>query len=281
MVRTEPIGTDVFVARVNVDGTIDTTFGTNGFRIFQGGTDNRPTNIITDTNDDIYLGCTFNIGTSSLVTKLVKLTSEGEEIMSFGSSGSVNTGGSRANGIVINNDNKIIVGSGFISTSISRVNSDGSPDNTFRDGWFLVSFDLASGSHGGANAVQIQSDNKILVSASVDNSTNIFDTDAEMSILRLIPSEALSVDENELENEISFYPNPITNDRLHINFATIKNKEVQISFYDLTNKLIFRKKENTGNGFLEIGLPNLKSGLYILNLKTDGHFINKKIIISN
>ncbi|MBW1295782.1 T9SS type A sorting domain-containing protein [Aquimarina litoralis] len=97
----------------------------------------------------------------------------------------------------------------------------------------------------------------------------------------IIPSEiygalnptaaTLSVTEQELTNDISFYPNP-TNNIININS---KNDIVQsLEVIDVTGKILLDKKENLD----VVDLTQFTTGLYYLNIYGDGAKITKAIV---
>ena len=86
-------------------------------------------------------------------------------------------------------------------------------------------------------------------------------------------STILSVNENFLNEKISFYPNPV-NEILHLNNNT--SKKVNVKIYSILGNLIFEKilVDITDS----IDLSDLKTGTYFANFSTDNSRITKKII---
>lgn len=122
--------------RLNSNGTIDTTFGTNG-SVFTQGTwsmgsfvllDNQ-NNITTLTNDGI----------------MEKFNSNGNPIISFGNNGILQmpSGLGFAGTVIMDSNNKIVYSN--LQDEIFRINSDGTPDTTFN-----YNLPAYSGINGGA-----------------------------------------------------------------------------------------------------------------------------------
>ncbi len=83
-------------------------------------------------------------------------------------------------------------------------------------------------------------------------------------------AKTLSVDENFLKENISIYPNPASSN-IHISISNgLKLKSIEI--YNLVGKKILKRKEET------IDIGNLSDGIYIVRIKTDKGFINKRFI---
>ncbi|MEW5675408.1 T9SS sorting signal type C domain-containing protein [Flavobacterium enshiense] len=147
------------VARVNTDGTLDTSFNVGGsgfqttYAIFKAAI--YASAIQPD--GKILLGGFFGKYNGTLINNLVRLNSDGTLDTSF------NTG-TGANGIVqsilVQPDGKIIIGGGFTTyngTSINRIarlNSNGTLDTSFTPG---------SGAESEVRALALQSDGKILI----------------------------------------------------------------------------------------------------------------------
>ena len=82
------------------------------------------------------------------------------------------------------------------------------------------------------------------------------------------------VDINEIsENNISFYPNPITNISV-LKFLNKNNELFFLEIYDITGKLVYRDEINSNQ--FQISKCNFLNGIYLYQLKT-----NNKIIYTN
>ena len=78
----------------------------------------------------------------------------------------------------------------------------------------------------------------------------------------------------DLNSEFSIYPNPSNG---FINIEINYNYIYDLSLYDITGKTVFLKPNNRGSfGF---NIPNIESGVYILEIESYSNSIYKKIII--
>ena len=103
------------------------------------------------------------------------------------------------------------------------------------------------------------------------NSTTI--TICEQSIQPL-----LSVDEFNIENSFTVYPNP-NNGEFNIKFTSVSNS-VKVKVFDVRGRSVFNKAYSNSGVFNEsINLGNVQSGLYLLNVNDGGRTITKKIIV--
>ena len=84
------------------------------------------------------------------------------------------------------------------------------------------------------------------------------------------------------DEAISIYPNP-AQDHLNVTLNLSKNSEVEVVLKDVTGKTVMKKKNKLlqGDTKLQLGTTDLSSGLYFIQIKSDGILIStKKIIIS-
>jgi uncharacterized delta-60 repeat protein len=139
------------LVRINTNGTRDT-----GFNIGTGF-NNTASAIAVQPDDKILVGGSFTQYSGSSINRLVRINTNGTRDTSF----NVGTGlNSIANTIAIQSDDKILVGGSFDQYSGSsinflvRINTDGTRD---------TGFNIGTGLSSTANAIAIQSDNKILV----------------------------------------------------------------------------------------------------------------------
>lgn len=86
--------------------------------------------------------------------------------------------------------------------------------------------------------------------------------------------KVLSVEKNQLENAISFYPNP-TKEIIHIDVKTSSIKILNISIIDSQGREIIKKSSN----FQFIDLSKISKGIYFLKITSDATLsFTKKII---
>lgn len=86
-------------------------------------------------------------------------------------------------------------------------------------------------------------------------------------------SEALSIDEINLDN-ISIYSSNPNNLRI----VGVQNGNAQVKIYSTLGKQVMNHSFD-GNGVNDITLPNIRAGVYIVQLETETGKLNKKVII--
>ncbi len=130
---------DFAIVRYNNDGTLDTTFGTNGVIIIDlGGTNDRAREITFDLNGKIVIVGRSN-GTGSNDFVVMRFNDDGSPDTTFGTNGMVITnigGNDRGRAVVIDSSDRIIVlgtsnSQGGNDFAVIRYNIDGSLDTTF------------------------------------------------------------------------------------------------------------------------------------------------------
>ena len=87
-------------------------------------------------------------------------------------------------------------------------------------------------------------------------------------------SELLSSDDVLNNNNISMY----IPSRQNLRVVGVQNGTANIYIYNILGKEVFNGNFE-GAGMNDIQLPNIKEGIYIINLTTDNGTINKKVII--
>nr|WP_036825024.1 T9SS type A sorting domain-containing protein [Polaribacter sp. Hel1_85] len=86
-------------------------------------------------------------------------------------------------------------------------------------------------------------------------------------------SNTLSVDANELNNELLVYPNPATNQ------ITITNLALQkIEIYDLTGRLVKSVSTINNEETIRIDISSLHAASYLIKVITDKAVVTKKLI---
>ena len=169
--------TDFAVVRYNTNGSLDTSFDSDGKLTTDigTGTDDYAYSIALQTDGKIVVvGFTYNVSNSDFA--VVRYNTNGSLDTSFGTGGKVTTSvGSSdddANGVVIQSDGKIVVaGNTYVGTftdfAVVRYNTSGSLDESFGAGGIVTT---SIGSRNDfANEVVTQSDGKIVVAGSSSN----------------------------------------------------------------------------------------------------------------
>lgn len=180
---------DFAVTRLNADGSLDTTFGTNGKKTISfnlGGVDENGNqinsldvaNCVAIQNDGkiVIGGYAQRDGLGNFDFAVVRLNTDGSLDTTFSSDGKAlvafdygGMGDDRATGVAIQADGKIVLvgtcqqnASGVSDIAMARLNSDGSLDSSFTgDGRKWI--DLSGGGNDAGAAVAIQPDGSIVV----------------------------------------------------------------------------------------------------------------------
>ena len=190
-------GCDFAVARYNTDGSLDSTFGTNGIVTTAIGMWNDALSVAIQSDQKIVAVGRSSVNSFSYYDfALVRYNTDGSLDSTFGTGGKVLTAiGSyhdEAYGIAIQSDQKIVaVGRSSDSTntnsdfSLARYNTDGSLDSTFGTGGKVLT---AIGSTGDnyAHSVAIQSDGNIVAAGFSYNGS-----DSDFALVRYTTSGSL------------------------------------------------------------------------------------------
>ncbi|MEV6050381.1 calcium-binding protein [Streptomyces sp. NPDC052107] len=175
-------GLDFALARYNLDGSLDTTFGTGGKVVTDFGTgDNDIANGVVVQTDGKIVAAGSGVSGSTLDFALARYNTDGSLDTTFGTGGLVTTdfGGDndQALGVALQNDGKIVA-AGFTNAggtndfALARYNTDGSLDTTFGTGGKVIT-DFG-GTIDEAFGVAVQTDGKI-VAAGITNAGGTFD----------------------------------------------------------------------------------------------------------
>lgn len=163
---------DFGVVRYNYNGSLDTTFGTNGKVITDFGNDFPKSMAIQSDGKIVVAGVNHN--GSSVNFALVRYTTNGSLDTTFDTDGKVTTNynGSdcHAYSLALQSDGKIVLvgdarnGSGYMGFAAMRYNTDGSLDTTFgTNGKVYTLFGTPGTTSDSANAVALQNDGKIVL----------------------------------------------------------------------------------------------------------------------
>ncbi|MFO1007906.1 MAG: cadherin domain-containing protein [Planctomycetaceae bacterium] len=170
---------DFALARYNVDGTLDTTFGVGGkvTTAIGSGTDVLQGLALQSDGKIVAVGYRDAGGSSDIV--VVRYNANGTLDSTFGSGGKVITAASSGNdaafAVAIQGDGKIVVtgfavGSSNNDFAVLRYNTNGTLDTTF-DGDGMVITPMSSGSDV-PSGVAVQADGKIVVAGYSHNGSN-------------------------------------------------------------------------------------------------------------
>ena len=170
---------DVALARYNADGSLDTTFDTDG-KVTTGvlaGNDGANAVKVRSDGKIVAAGYAFSGASSSFA--VVRYNADGSLDTAFDTDGKVTTSilavEDGATGVAIQADNKVVA-SGYakngtvLNFAIARYNTDGSLDTSFDTDGKVTTAMLAG--NDAANAVAVQSNGKIVVAGAASNVAN-------------------------------------------------------------------------------------------------------------
>ncbi|CAG36833.1 beta strand repeat-containing protein [Desulfotalea psychrophila] len=176
-----------FVARVNVDGSTDSSFGGgDGVATAKVTTDVKQYQYIygesvVDAKGNIYIPGVISGGTYYNDAVVAKISADGSLDSSFGGDGFVLNNFGRTDkaetacAVAVQTDGKVIMGGRVqnertLDSAIARYNPDGSLDTDFGSGGNAI-FDLAPGKHDSVQDIEIQADGKLMFTGSLDDNT--------------------------------------------------------------------------------------------------------------
>lgn len=176
--RTVSVVQKIFVMRFNQDGSLDSSFGTDGSTTLTSTASEDAKAVVTDSSDNIYIAA--NRSGDILV---VKLDSTGALASGFGTSGKFSTpvgsATDSATAITLDSSNRIVVVGGMSQTApagfpnntsesvVLRLTTAGALDTSFdTDG--ILTFDMTFDDIDNLAAVTIDSSNRIVVAGTVN-----------------------------------------------------------------------------------------------------------------
>lgn len=201
------------IARINSNGVYDTTFTGTG----AAGT----VNAIAIQNDGkILIGGNFGTYNGTSTNGITRINSDGTIDNSFATASSYSV-----QSICIQPDGKIIISA---SNRIIRLNSDGSVDATFISGLGADGSYASNSSYKvtAINSIVLQSDGKLLFGGNFTSYNAI----GKNRIVRLNAANALAINENNIKNTFTIYPNP-AKDNFTIDFGNeiVANYTLKVS----------------------------------------------------
>lgn len=288
---------DFLLIRLNVDGTVDNSFGTGGIVTTDFNNANNAINAIQMQTDGklVVAGyCTIS-GIKNFA--LARYNVNGTLDLNFGLSGKIisapGTGDCFAYDMSIQTDGKIIA-AGFTGNpsykdfvllrynnngtpdstfnlngnhlfSLARFNTDGSLDNTFNvDGKVNT---IIAGYHDDNYAATLQADGKIVA---VGDSYNNLDFD--IAAVRYIGDSVLTAAPIIENNNIKITPNPFTN-RLTISGTNAKST---IKIFNLMGVEVLNQVAVDGESVIKT--ENLLPGFYLISYNGNNTFFKAKVL---
>ena len=95
----------------------------------------------------------------------------------------------------------------------------------------------------------------------------------------LVFDATTGINSTSLNNTLNIYPNPANNE-LHIGISDVKylNEKTSISIKNLVGQEMISLESNELKNLQNIDITSLPEGIYIISIKLDGVYINKKFI---
>ena len=150
------------IARLNADGTLDTTFDTNTGT----GANGDVSSIVIQSDNKILVGGTFTTFNGTTVNAIARLSSAGVLDTAFTTNTGTGVGaGGTVSTIAIQSDGRIVLGGAFSTfngttvNNIARLSADGVLDTTFDT-------NTGTGASSTVSDIAIQSDGKIVIGGS-------------------------------------------------------------------------------------------------------------------
>ena len=280
---------DFILIRYNINGSLDSSFGTNGKVItdFSGGKDIGKC-IAIQADGKIIVA-----GSSGGDIALARYNPDGNLDNTFGLSGKTiasNSNGDTidmANGIGIQTGGKIVVAGGayinynsesYYHSEVLRFNFDGTLDNNFGTNGEMVT--IVGDGYSNYNSIVIQPDDKIVAAGVSFTSSGIYGNDDEFTVVRYNSNLSGENDYSFEESNFLLYPNPAIN-WIAVEYTLFKDEVMTIGIYDISGKLIksilSNTKINKGRIKEQIDIRDVQSGIYIVRISSDS--LNKYIKI--
>jgi uncharacterized delta-60 repeat protein len=281
LVTAQPVtANDIALARYNTDGSIDSTFGTNGYTIVTGS-DVRLEYISNFPDNSFIIGYSQN----GVPSEFHKYTSDGIAVTVFSLDGGNNfqfptNSHEKADiGLALSND-EFIMGSTYAFSSGSMAlkiyntvsstpgitqNNDSlfanvsNPNATLQ--WYLDGTILT----GETNDLLVTTQNGSYV-VEVTNANGCTGTDT-------IQVTNTGIADLSNKNLVSIYPNPI-NDVLFINNYSAST--VEVSIFDLNGKMIL--KSAVANGINKMDVSTLTAGVYMIETKAGENTSRQRLV---
>lgn len=288
-----PIDAKFALARYNIDGSLDNTFGANG-KVIPQDTMRSFINDICILPDGRILaaGGIFDLSFDGTHSKLLRFKANGQIDSSFGDNGQIlglNPKGVIPQELALQQDGKIVLAGGgdydsfnnWFSFGVERYNADGSLDSSFgTSGLALVDLSYGNGNNL-VNDMEIAPDGKIVL---VGN-TEYEPYEYCFAIVRFLSGLNVGIiNLNSGNLPLLIYPNPIHCDAT-FQYTLTDDEQITISLFDMRGSkmknFIINEERDKGNHLEELDFgKSLTSGNYILSISNGTHSQAIKIIVA-
>jgi uncharacterized delta-60 repeat protein len=259
---------DMTLLRYEADGSIDTSFGVDGFVVFPNEFYNEILQeVLLQTDNKILAVGHIYIGNIDSAFAVYRCNPDGSLDSSFGNNGLVITDfgpdTDYSYGALLQSDGKIVLAgyaelNNSFDFALARYNTNGSLDASFGNGGKVLT-DINSGSNDFANGVTSTLDGGILAYGS---------SDVNLALAKYLSGLILgTIDFDTYGNSTMIYPNPI-GEIATLEYTLLKDERLTIQLYDIIGKQVkeFLIKENRQEGTHKeiLDFSELPSGNYIL-----------------
>jgi uncharacterized delta-60 repeat protein len=266
------------IIRLNTNGSLDNSFGSNGISLIDFGTTCQSGISVSQVESGKILLSGSRGSCSSQDFFISRLDSNGQVDINFGVNGFsfFDYGGSEAmrSMLVFPNKNIILIGTSGGDMLLTCFDSIGIINSSFASsGSLIIDF---WGNNDDALCCVAQSDGKILVSGySFDMNNNL----VYFPFIRLYSTYTSIYEIPNSEINFSVFPNPAKN-QIYLKFETYNSLPDSYEIIDLYGKVIIIEKITSP--YTQINVEHLPSSLYLLQVKNKGIVVgNKKISINH
>lgn len=96
-----------------------------------------------------------------------------------------------------------------------------------------------------------------------------------------VSTTGLSTVTKDLSDNISVYPNPVTDGNITVQYNLSSSQDVKVSVYDLSGKEAYHTTMPKAlNGSRKVNLSGLSNGMYMITFTTEDGFTSKKVMIN-
>lgn len=262
------INTKVCFARLNPNGTFDTTFGTNGKFIYEYPYDTHLVGglFFTPTND-LLVPLLFGANPQQNAQGTLKVNANGTLATTFGTNGVLYDNAGHY--MIVRSDGKFLkAGNTSTSYRIVQYNPDGSVDTTFGVNGVLMHPAGTTDLEAFMVSYAILPDDKLLVSG--------YSSNGQQTQILLVKYTNLNlglVDLSEKQNTALVYPNPIVSEA-KLEYSLNSTETISVTLYDLQGRtvqqIVKNQEQQPGKHTIDFSLDqNSSAGNYFLVLSSE------------
>lgn len=279
---------DMALARVNTDGSLDSTFGNNGLvsTSTASALQDEQLYAVAIQPDGKIVTAGYSIVTAPYSKfAVLRYLANGTLDSTFNNDGiaitSFNIYNDQVRSVIVQQDGRILAG-GFSNSGLQNdfalacYLTDGSPDTTFGTGGQLIT--PVSADYDVIYSLKQQSDGKILAGGFAQSGSDYL-----FAVVRYVTDLNLGIlDFSNENNSLIIYPNPIA-ENATLKYSLQRDEIISIAVYDLQGRkvkeIINEDHQNSGEQTISISLvQNLKPGEYLIRITTSKGMNSLKIV---